>query len=65
MQGELDRIADQIGQNLLESKRVYQYIGRMGFRVEYQAEREVFLSGQTIKHPDHGIGQIAQVDPLR
>ena len=65
MAGEFDCIADQIGEDLLETQRVDQYIGCVVLGFEFQRKHQAFLSGQAIEYADNGICQVAQVDALR
>ncbi len=61
---ELDGVADQIGQYLLEAQRIDQHVG-VDSAVQRQHQAEVFLSGQAVEDPDHRLDQLAQVCPLR
>ncbi|MNQ54271.1 hypothetical protein D3C85_683360 [compost metagenome] len=50
--GELDGIAQQIGQHLLEASGVDQYVA-VTVRIHFNPPLQVFLPGQAFKNPAH------------
>ncbi|MNN42623.1 hypothetical protein D3C81_1568170 [compost metagenome] len=62
--GELDGIAQQIGQHLLESRGIDQHIA-VAVLVQFDPPLQVLLPGQAFKDPAHRQHQRLQIGSLR
>ncbi|AEK63410.1 hypothetical protein CFU_3586 [Collimonas fungivorans Ter331] len=61
---ELDGVADQVGQDLLEAHRVDQHLDA-GIGVDESAQGQALLPRQAVEHTRHGFHQLAQVGAFR
>ncbi|MCY1437336.1 hypothetical protein D9M71_534930 [compost metagenome] len=62
--GELDRVADQVRQDLLEAQRVEQHL-TAGLGGNLEAQVQILLSGHAIEHAADRFHQFRQVDRFR
>ena len=62
--GELDRVADQVGEDLLEAHGIQQYVA-VDARIDLQHQAQALLPGQAFEYPCHRFHQLAQVGPFR
>lgn len=61
--GELDGVADQIGQHLLESQRIDEHIA-IDVRVHVQNQLQVFVPSQSIENPEYRLHQFPRIAAL-
>lgn len=61
--GELDRIAHQVGEHLLEAQGIDQHVPSRGI-VQLHNEPQAFLPGQAFEHAAHRLHDMAQANPL-
>ncbi|MNE53327.1 hypothetical protein D3C80_1480490 [compost metagenome] len=64
MLGELDGVADQVGQHLLEAQRVEQCMAA-GRRFDHHLQGQALLPRLAIEDTAHRLDQCGQVDRLR
>ncbi|MNY38000.1 hypothetical protein D3C86_1725940 [compost metagenome] len=62
--GELDRVAQQIGQHLFEAGGIEHHIA-VTLLVEFDPPLQVFLQRQPLKNPTDRCHQFTQIDPFR